>query len=113
MPKITFLPSGKAFKVKQGKTVLDSALENGIPLEHVCGGSGVCTTCHVIIREGMDHLSKMQDDEADRVEPAVGMTLASRLGCQAKIYGDVTVEIPKHTVHIVSESSPFPRKKND
>ena len=36
----------------------------------------------------------MEDDEEDRIYLADNLTLHSRLGCQAIVKGDVTVEIP-------------------
>jgi len=110
MPKIKFLPLGKEFEVEKGKTVLEAAIENGVHLEHACGGNCACTTCHVYIREGMKHLSEMQDDEADRMDTATGITLQSRLGCQCKIEEDVVVEIPVHNVNLVSESELLPKE---
>src|SRR5262249_42589224 len=41
-----------------------------------------CTTCHVIIREGAQNLSEMEDDEADRLDTAWDLTPQSRLGCR-------------------------------
>ncbi|HXJ82580.1 MAG TPA: 2Fe-2S iron-sulfur cluster-binding protein [Candidatus Methylomirabilis sp.] len=76
-------------------SLLDIALAHDIPLEHNCGGSCACTTCHVIVREGEDRLSIMEQDEEDRLDTAEGLTLHSRLGCQAVVRGDVVVEIPK------------------
>ena len=38
-------------------SLLDIALANDIHLEHNCGGSCACTTCHVIVREGEANLS--------------------------------------------------------
>ncbi|HET9533547.1 MAG TPA: 2Fe-2S iron-sulfur cluster-binding protein [Blastocatellia bacterium] len=73
---------------------LDIALNSGVHLEHACGGNCACTTCHVIIREGEENVSEMEDDEEDRLYMADGLTLHSRLGCQAVVRGDVTVEIP-------------------
>jgi len=72
-------------------------------LEHACGGSCACTTCHVIIRQGEQHLSEMQDDEADRLDTAWGLTAQSRLGCQAVISGDVVCELPMYTRNYVQE----------
>ena len=45
----------------------------------------------------------MEDDEADRVELAPGLSLHSRLGCQCIVKGDVTVEIPNWNRNYVSE----------
>ncbi len=74
-------------------SLLDIALNYGIELEHACGGNCACTTCHVIVKQGEENLSEMEDDEEDRVYLADGVTLRSRLGCQAVVKGDVTVEI--------------------
>jgi len=86
------------------ESLLDIALNNGIHLEHACGGSCACTTCHVIVKDGTDrNLSEMDDDEADRLEMAAGLTLHSRLGCQAVVTGDVVIEIPTWNRNYVSE----------
>src|SRR5690348_5936770 len=76
--------SGKLPYAEHGKpeSLLDIALIFGIPLEHACGGNCACTTCHVWINEGMNNLSELDDDEADRLDMAADLTLKSRLGCQ-------------------------------
>jgi 2Fe-2S ferredoxin len=76
-------------------SILDVALNFGVPLEHSCGGNCACTTCHVIVRQGERNLSPMEDCEADRLDLAEGVTLHSRLACQAIVRGDVVVEIPQ------------------
>jgi 2Fe-2S ferredoxin len=100
MPKITFKIDGEpdvTLEAKEGQSILDVALDHHIDLEHNCGGNCACTTCHVIIREGVKNLSEMDEDEEDRLDTAEGLTLTSRLGCQARIKGDLVVEIPKQT----------------
>ena len=116
MPKVTFIlrdGTEKTVEFEQGKlpyhehglpeSFLDVAMNFGIPLEHACGGSCACTTCHLIIREGMQNLSEMQDDEADRLDTAWDLTVSSRLGCQAVIKGDVVAEFPMYTRNYVQE----------
>ena len=94
MPKVTFLPMNQVIEVKGGETLLEIALDHDIPLAHACGGFCACTTCHVEVKEGDQHLSEMEEMEEERLERIpVGLTLRSRLGCQAKVQGDVTVEI--------------------
>jgi 2Fe-2S ferredoxin len=102
---VTFLPSNVTVEIDDleypladhGRpgSLLDIALAKGVHLEHNCGGSCACTTCHVVVREGEDNLSPMEQDEEDRLDTAEGLTLHSRLGCQAVVRGDVVVEIPK------------------
>ena len=116
MPKVTFTfrdGTQKTVEFEQGalpylehglpESFLDVAMNAGIPLEHACGGSCACTTCHVIIRQGMQNLSEMEDNEADRLDTAWDLTTTSRLGCQAIIRGDVVAELPLYTRNYVQE----------
>jgi len=116
MPKVTFIlrdGTEKTVEFEQGKlpfqehglpeSFLDVAMNLGIPLEHACGGSCACTTCHLIIRQGENNLSPMQDNEADRLDTAWDLRPSSRLGCQAVIKGDVTAEFPLYTRNYVQE----------
>jgi 2Fe-2S ferredoxin len=114
VPKLTVLPEGRTVEFDSGRlpysehgkpeSILDVCLNFGIHLEHACGGSCACTTCHVIVKDATDgNLSEMEDDEADRLEMAPGLTLHSRLGCQAVMTGDVVVEIPSWNRNYVSE----------
>ncbi|HVG22345.1 MAG TPA: 2Fe-2S iron-sulfur cluster-binding protein [Blastocatellia bacterium] len=104
--KVTFLTKGEepvTVEYEAGVTpyhehgkegsLLDIALNYGVDLQHACGGNCACTTCHVIVKEGEENLTAMDDDEDDRLYMADGLTLHSRLGCQAVVKGDVTVEI--------------------
>jgi 2Fe-2S ferredoxin len=115
MPKVTFIKDGKETTVEfeHGKleyqhhglpeSFLDVAMNFGIPLEHACGGSCACTTCHLIIRKGQQNLSEPQDNELDRLDTAWDLTTDSRLGCQAVIKGDVVAEFPMYTRNYVQE----------
>ena len=117
VPKVTFLPANQTFEFDSDKlpykghgkplSLLDVAMNFGFHLEHACGGSCACTTCHVVVKEGRQHLSEMDDDEMDRVEQAADYQLNSRLGCQAVIHGGkdaaVTVSIPEWNRNYVSE----------
>jgi 2Fe-2S ferredoxin len=93
--KVTFLPLNKTVEARAGRSLLDIALDNGIELEHNCGGNCACSTCHVIIVRGKEFLTPKSLDEEDQLEDADGLTVSSRLGCQAKVHGDVVVEILK------------------
>ena len=55
------------------------------------------------MKEGDYYLSEAEDDELDRLDMAAGLTLHSRLGCQAVVKGDVTVEIPSWNRNYISE----------
>ena len=101
--QVTFLPYNVKAEVDESQyplehhgkpgSLLDIALANGVPMGHNCGGACACTTCHVVVKEGMENLSPMEMDEEDRLDIAEGLTLSSRLGCQAVVKGDVVVQI--------------------
>lgn len=94
MPKITFLPMNVTVEAANGVSILDAAIEHDIPMAHACGGFCACTTCHLHVKSGGEKLSPMEDDEEERLDRAAGdLTLDSRLGCQAKVHGDVVVEV--------------------
>jgi 2Fe-2S ferredoxin len=99
MPKVTFLPRNITVDAKEGESILDVALNNDVPMAHACGGFCACTTCHIHVQAGENHLSDKEDDEEERLDRATGVTLKSRLGCQAKVHGDVTVTIQNEEHH--------------
>ncbi|WP_263410499.1 2Fe-2S iron-sulfur cluster-binding protein [Terriglobus tenax] len=119
MVRVTFLPENKTVEFKFGTlpydhhgkpmSFLDVAENYHIFLDHACGGSCACTTCHVYIKEGEAGLSEPEDDELDRIDQAAGPQLNSRLGCQAVIEkpGTYTVEIPSWNRNYVSEGKPL------
>ncbi len=111
MPKITFLPhdeicpEGAVVHAKAGTTILDSALKNGIDIEHACEKACCCTTCHVIVQEGFDTLEEASEMEDDQLDQAWDVSPESRLSCQAKVAEeDLVILLPKYTINIVSEN---------
>src|SRR5690606_23261452 len=93
MPKVTFQNVNRTVEAQPGESILDVALNHDIPLMHACGGFCACTTCHVIVKEGAEALSSVEEAEEERLDYATDATPQSRLGCQAKVQGDVAVEI--------------------
>ena len=117
--RVTFLPEGRTVEFEFGAmpwdhhgkpmSFLDVAENYGVFLDHACGGSCACTTCHVWIKEGAEGLSEAEDDELDRLDMAADQQLNSRLGCQAVIArpGTYVVEIPSWNRNYVSEGKPL------
>jgi len=86
-------------------SLLDVALGNRVALEHVCGGGCACSTCHVIVKQGLESCNEGTDDEFDQLEEAPITTLQSRLGCQCVPNGtkNIVVEIPAVNKNLVKE----------
>ena len=94
MPHIEFVhPNGIAGEVEINLTILEAAQCLGFPLNHECGGNATCVTCRVEVIEGAEHLDEIDFDEQDLLdrEEIVGPW---RLGCQARLRGDVKVRVP-------------------
>jgi 2Fe-2S ferredoxin len=117
--RVTFEPEGKTVEFEYGTmpydhhgkpmSFLDVAENFNIFLDHACGGSCACTTCHVWVKDGTTGISEAEDDELDRLDMAADQQLNSRLGCQAVITkpGTYVVEIPKWNRNYVSEGKPL------
>ena len=68
------------------------------------GRLGLCTTCHVVVREGYNALEPAEEKEEDLLDKAWGLEATSRLSCQAKLTNaDLTIEIPKYTINYERE----------
>lgn len=113
--KVTFLPEGKTIEVDPAKipynrtglpgSILDIAEGAGIEIDHACGGVAACSTCHVIVRKGLQSCNVATDDEQDMLDDARGVTLESRLACQCVPNGTeaIEVEIPAWSRNLVRE----------
>jgi len=80
-----------------GQSLLEICLKNDIELHHNCGGVCACTTCHLYVEKGMEHLDEMSDREEDFVDRAVNPRLNSRLGCQCLLLegkGNIEITLP-------------------
>ena len=93
MPTVKFLPSGIEVSARSGEALLDIALAHEVSIQHACGGFCACTTCHCEILAGDQNLESPDDDEQERLSVLEGRTAHSRLACQAKVKGDVTVRV--------------------
>lgn len=104
LPHAALCPEGSSFEVPPGTILCQSLLDRGIRIEHACEMSCACTTCHVIVREGLASLPAASDEEDDMLDKAWGLTAQSRLSCQIRVAtSDLTIEIPKYTINHARE----------
>ncbi|MDR4494766.1 MAG: 2Fe-2S iron-sulfur cluster-binding protein [Nitrospirales bacterium] len=95
MPRVTFIhPEGKSGEVPRDISLLEAAEHLGFPLEHDCGGNASCSTCRVDVVAGGDHLSEIDFEEQDLLDREALTEPYHRLSCQAKVLGDVMVQVP-------------------
>ncbi|GAB4402302.1 MAG: ISC system 2Fe-2S type ferredoxin [Rhodoferax sp.] len=105
LPHAEYCPQGAKVSAPAGTSICEALLENGIPIEHACEMSCACTTCHVIVRQGLASLNPSEEDEDDLLDKAWGLTPQSRLSCQAILaQQDVVIEIPKYSINHAKEN---------
>ena len=116
--RVRFEPAGVTFDVDPAAlpykntgepgSILDIALNAQIAIDHACGGFASCSTCHVIVREGLESCNEPTDKELDQLDNAPGLTSKSRLACQCIPNGsrDLIVEIPSWNRNLVKEHLP-------
>ena len=104
LPHVELCPQGAVITAASGMTICDALLANTIEIEHACEKSCACTTCHVIVREGLESLTAAEEKEEDLLDKAWGLEPNSRLSCQALIMDqDLVIEIPKYSINMVKE----------
>ncbi|MBL1437964.1 MAG: DUF4445 domain-containing protein [Rhodobacteraceae bacterium] len=100
---VIFTPSGKRGRFSEGTPILDAARSLGVDLDSVCGGRGICSKCQITPSFGEfpkfgvvaneDSLSKWNSVE-QRYDDIRGLPKGRRLGCQAKVTGDIVIDVP-------------------
>ena len=104
LPHPEYCPQGTSIQAPVGTTICEALLDNGIKIEHACDMSCACTTCHVIVREGLASLGEPDETEEDLLDRAWGLEPQSRLSCQAILaQTDLTVDIPRYTINHAKE----------
>ena len=105
LPHPEYCPQGIDINAPAGTTICEAMLDNDINIEHACEMSCACTTCHVIVREGVDSLNEAEEGEEDMLDRAWGLEPNSRLSCQAVLaQANVVVEIPKNSINHAKEN---------
>jgi ferredoxin len=101
MPKITFVKEKLEIEVPEGTDLRTAARRVGIELYQGpdrylnCRGLGLCGTCRVLVKKGMENLSPKGFKEKFRLALSfapIGQEAEMRLACQALVRGDCTIE---------------------
>lgn len=81
--------------VKTNTNILSALIANELHVLKECGGRGMCATCHVYIKQGMNGLSPINRREERTLAVITTANPHSRLACQARVIDEgVVVELP-------------------
>ena len=105
MPKVVFVNEKKEIEVPQGSNLRKEARKAGVEVHGTveaylnCMGNGLCGTCRVLVKKGMENLSPKSMMERINLSAHPLSMLASigheneiRLSCQVQVDGDCTIE---------------------
>lgn len=88
MPNLFYLVEDKQVEADATETILRVSLRAAIPHAHTCGGNARCSTCRVMIAEGLEHCAPRNDKE-QRLAEHLRFGSEIRLACQTTVSGDV------------------------
>jgi uncharacterized 2Fe-2S/4Fe-4S cluster protein (DUF4445 family) len=101
---VVFAPSGKRERLPDGLSILEAARKLGVDLDSVCGGRGICGRCQIEVAEGRfarhgatsarDHVTPWNEVEQRYADKRGPLAPARRLGCQARVRGDLVIDVP-------------------
>lgn len=89
-PPMLATATGRTFVILPGATVLETLRDNGVPHASVCGGRARCTTCRVLVKEGLDRLpdpAPLEQKALARIQAPRGI----RLACQIRPAADIAI----------------------
>lgn len=90
MAELSIFPDNITTKVDPGTSILGASLDAGIPHTHLCGGKSRCSTCRVLIIEGIENCSQRNEREQE-IADGLHYPPSLRLACQTTIAGDVSL----------------------
>jgi adenylate cyclase len=74
----------KPIRIHKGQSILEASLAAGIPHFHACGGNAECSTCRILVMEGLENLSAVNAAE-EELRTAVKLPSNIRLACQTYV----------------------------
>lgn len=107
MPTVTFVNEKKSIEVPAGANLRREAIKAGVQLywgPHKllnCRGLGLCASCRVVVRKGIENCSRQGAFEKFVMGPPmhpllffarIGNEQTLRLACQLRVNGDIDVE---------------------
>ena len=90
-------------EAKPLQSILDISLKAGIAHASECGGRGKCTTCRVVVLEGLENCLHRTKPEA-RMAKIKGFPPELRIACQARVVGPVKVRRLVHDSTDIKEA---------
>jgi adenylate cyclase len=73
--------------IQQDQTILEASLAAAVPHYHACGGKAQCSTCRILVSEGAENLSPLNEKE-QALRKRIPIPENVRLACQTYVRGN-------------------------
>jgi ferredoxin len=98
MSTITISIDGQQVQAEQNSTLLSVFREHDILVNQICGGQGMCASCHFFVVNGLDAMTAPTKQEQMTLQFTKIDRPGARLACQTRAIGDgIIIELPKGT----------------
>lgn len=98
MTTLTLTIDNKQVAAEQNATLLSVFKAHDLPVNQICGGQGMCASCHFFVVDGATALTPPTQQEQMTFQFTKIERPGARLACQTRVIGDgVIIELPKGT----------------
>jgi ferredoxin len=93
---ISIEPLKQKVAVNPGERLLSAINRDGLNVPFLCGGKGLCATCHIHVESGEQCITKKTTQEEITLRTIVGSQPNSRLACQTCVFADgLSIRVPE------------------
>ncbi len=98
MSTITIDIDGQQIQAEQNSTLLSVFRDHDILVNQICGGQGMCASCHFFVVEGLDAMTAPTKQEQMTLQFTKIDRPGARLACQTRAIGNgIVIELPNGT----------------
>jgi ferredoxin len=121
MPKVLILNEKREIEVTAGSNLRTEVRKAGMEVYSGinrilhCPGLGLCGTCRVLVKKGMENLSPKGTRERIKLATmmsSIGHEQEMRLSCQVQVHGDCSIEV-RPSLNLSGDNfwqKPYPNK---
>jgi ferredoxin len=104
MTSVTLSIDNRQVEANHNSSLISIFKEQGIVINQICGGQGMCASCHFFVVAGGDVITPPTAQETMTLQYTKMDRPGARLACQSKVIGNgLIIELPKGTF-VKSES---------
>jgi ferredoxin len=98
METLTLNIDGKQVEAEHNSTLLSIFKEHDILVNQICGGQGMCASCHFFVTDGLESLTPPTQQEQMTLQFIKIDRSGARLACQTRAIGNgIVIELPNGT----------------